>query len=91
LRQGELTAILGPNGSGKTTLVKLLRGLLKPQAGEVWTATADQPLRVGFVFQNPDYQLFADGLGRRLRPRQLGLSQVEINRRVKRLFPRSTS
>ncbi len=56
-RQGEMTAILGPNGSGKTTLLKLLRGLLKPDRGEVWTASG---IRVGFVFQNPDYQLFAE-------------------------------
>jgi energy-coupling factor transport system ATP-binding protein len=84
LRQGELTAILGPNGGGKTTLVKLLRGLLKPQAGEVWTAPAPQPLRLGFVFQNPDYQLFAEQVWEEVAfgPRQLGLSPEEINRRV---------
>lgn len=56
-RQGEIAAIMGPNGSGKTTLLKLLRGLLKPDRGEVWTAPG---LRVGFVFQNPDYQLFSE-------------------------------
>jgi energy-coupling factor transport system ATP-binding protein len=84
LRQGELTAILGPNGGGKTTLVKLLRGLLQPQAGEVWMAPEAQPLRVGFVFQNPDYQLFAEQVWEEVAfgPRQLGLSQVEITQRV---------
>jgi len=84
LRQGELAAILGPNGGGKTTLVKLLRGLLQPQAGQVWTAPAAQPLRVGFVFQNPDYQLFAEQVWEEVAfgPRQLGLSPEEINRRV---------
>jgi energy-coupling factor transport system ATP-binding protein len=84
LRQGELTAILGPNGGGKTTLVKLLRGLLKPQAGEVWTGPEAQPLLVGFVFQNPDYQLFAEQVWEEVAfgPRQLGLAPEEINRRV---------
>ncbi|MGQ9689455.1 MAG: ABC transporter ATP-binding protein [Desulfobaccales bacterium] len=80
-RAGELTAILGANGSGKTTLLKLLMGLLKPQEGEVWRPPE---VRVGFVFQNPDYQLFAEkvreevGLG----PRLLGLPDDEVNRRV---------
>jgi energy-coupling factor transport system ATP-binding protein len=80
--QGELTAILGPNGSGKTTLVKLLRGLLQPQAGEV--RQAEHPLRVGFVFQNPDYQLFAEQVWEEVAfgPRQLGLDEEEVRRRV---------
>jgi len=81
--QGELTAILGPNGSGKTTLVKLLRGLLKPQAGEVRQA-GGEALRVGFVFQNPDYQLFAEQVWEEVAfgPQQLGLNEQEVNRRV---------
>jgi energy-coupling factor transporter ATP-binding protein EcfA2 len=81
-RQGELTAILGPNGSGKTTLVKLLRGLLQPQAGAVWAAPEVQ--RIGFVFQNPDYQLFAQEVWEEVAfgPRQLGLDQQEVERRV---------
>ena len=84
INQGELTAILGPNGGGKTTLLKLLRGLLHPQAGEMWTAPGDQPLRVGFVFQNPDYQLFAEQVWEEVAfgPRNLGLEEAEINLRV---------
>ncbi|MCL4502152.1 MAG: ATP-binding cassette domain-containing protein, partial [Deltaproteobacteria bacterium] len=80
-REGELTAILGPNGSGKTTLLKLLRGLLKPQAGEVWQAAGT---RAGFVFQNPDYQIFAEEVWEEvaLGPRQLGLEPKEVDRRV---------
>ena len=80
-QEGELTAILGPNGSGKTTLLKLLRGLLKPQAGEVWRA-AGAP--TGFVFQNPDYQIFAEEVWEEvaLGPRQLGLDSEEVDRRV---------
>ena len=78
---GEITAILGPNGSGKTTLLKLLRGLLKPQSGEVWRAGGCQS---GFVFQNPDYQIFAEVVWEEvaLGPRQLGLAPEEVQRRV---------
>ncbi len=80
-RDGELTAILGPNGSGKTTLLKLLRGLLTPQTGEVRRAAG---ARAGFVFQNPDYQIFAEKVWEEvaLGPRQLGLAPEEVNRRV---------
>jgi energy-coupling factor transporter ATP-binding protein EcfA2 len=83
-REGELTAILGPNGSGKTTVLKLLRGLLQPQAGEVRLGVPDQALRVGFVFQNPDYQLFAEQVWEEVAfgPRLLGLSPAEIDARV---------
>ncbi|MDD3580291.1 MAG: energy-coupling factor transporter ATPase [Desulfobacca sp.] len=87
-RQGELAAILGPNGSGKTTLLKLLRGLLSPQQGELWLGRhPDQPEqmpRLGFVFQNPDYQLFAEQVWEEVAfgPRQLGLGEAEIQARV---------
>ena len=80
-RQGELTAILGENGSGKTTLLKLLQGLLKPQAGEVWRAPE---VRVGFVFQNPDYQLFAEEVWEEVTMglRLTGLAEDEVRRRA---------
>jgi len=63
---GERVAIIGQNGAGKTTLAKLINGLLKPAGGEVliggqktasWT-TAKTARRVGYVFQNPDDQVF---------------------------------
>ena len=90
LREGELTAILGPNGGGKTTLIKLLRGLLQPQAGELWTAAGDNSLRVGFVFQNPDYQLFSEQVREEVAfgPRLLGLDEREVNRRVEQALAR---
>lgn len=63
---GESVAIIGQNGAGKTTTVKLLNGLLKPTDGDVVVAgkntrdlTAAQTARhVGYVFQNPDDQIF---------------------------------
>ena len=63
---GEQVAIVGQNGAGKTTLVKHLNGLLQPTSGSVligdWN-TSEYPVaklasRVGYVFQNPDEQLF---------------------------------
>ncbi|MDO5720853.1 MAG: ABC transporter ATP-binding protein [Actinomycetaceae bacterium] len=66
IESGESVAIIGQNGAGKTTTVKLLNGLLKPTEGNVIVAgkntrdlTAAQTARhVGYVFQNPDDQIF---------------------------------
>jgi len=67
--KGERTALLGTNGSGKTTLLYHLNGILKPTSGKIYFE--DKPLsydskslldlrrRVGFVFQDPNDQLFA--------------------------------
>src|SRR5215216_6218165 len=68
VRKGEFLAVLGQNGSGKTTLVKHFNGLLKPTEGSVRVGgeeTKEQGLRrlgqtVGYVFQNPDHQIFSD-------------------------------
>jgi energy-coupling factor transporter ATP-binding protein EcfA2 len=88
-REQELTAILGPNGSGKTTVLKLLRGLLTPQAGELWQRP-DEKFRVGYVFQNPDYQLFAAQVWEEVAfgVRLLGLSSPEVERRVETALTR---
>lgn len=79
---GETVAIVGQNGSGKTTLVKHLNGLLRPTEGRLVideTETTDQPIHVlaatiGFVFQNPDDQLFERSVEREVAfgPRSLG-------------------
>ena len=67
--KGDRIALLGTNGSGKTTLLHHLNGILKPTSGKVYFE--DKPLkydskslldlrrRVGFIFQDPNDQLFA--------------------------------
>ncbi|MBI5876950.1 MAG: ATP-binding cassette domain-containing protein [Chloroflexi bacterium] len=65
--RGEFVALLGANGSGKSTLAKHVNGLLRPTAGRVLldgadiahTPTGQLARRVGYVFQNPDHQIFA--------------------------------
>lgn len=66
IKQGERVAILGQNGAGKTTTVKLMNNLNKPTVGDVTIGdkntkdytTAQIAREVGYVFQNPDDQLF---------------------------------
>lgn len=63
---GGAVALVGENGAGKTTLTKLLNGLLRPQRGTIEVAgvavkersVAQMARVVGYVFQNPDDQLF---------------------------------
>jgi energy-coupling factor transport system ATP-binding protein len=68
INQGEIVAIVGQNGSGKTTLVKHFNGLLRPDTGDILVSgdsvakksVAEMARTVGYVFQNPDHQIFAD-------------------------------
>jgi energy-coupling factor transport system ATP-binding protein len=68
IADGEFVAIMGQNGAGKTTLVKHFNGLLKPSIGVVRidtvettkTSVATLAKDTGFVFQNPDHQLFSE-------------------------------
>jgi energy-coupling factor transport system ATP-binding protein len=92
IRRGEFVALIGRNGSGKTTLAKHLNGLLAPTAGEVTLAgrcVAGLPLEelaqhVGYVFQDPDHQLFAATVAEEVAfgPRNVGLPPVEVEARV---------
>jgi energy-coupling factor transport system ATP-binding protein len=66
IEKDQYIGLVGPNGCGKTTLVKLMLGIIKLQQGEVYLegkSIKDMPLcdigkKVGFVFQNPEKQLF---------------------------------
>lgn len=68
VRRGEVVGLTGPNGSGKTTLSKCIAGILKPTRGTVLLAgqpagrmsLAEIANKVGYVFQNPERQFFAD-------------------------------
>ena len=91
--EGSLVAIVGENGAGKTTLVKMLNGLLRPTRGRVlvgdWDTaehtTAELAARVGFLFQNPDDQLFERSVEREVAygPRNLGLPGRQRARQVR--------
>ena len=92
IKKGEFLAILGPNGSGKTTLLKHLNGLLKPADGEIvlnQKSFANYPpkaifQKVGFVFQDPNDQLFAPSVWEDVAfgPMNLGFPKNEIAGRV---------
>lgn len=85
---GEQVAIVGQNGAGKTTLVKHLNGLLLSTRGQVligdWDTTkhsvAKLAKRVGYVFQNPDEQLFSKNVGMEVAfgPRNLGFNSEQV-------------
>lgn len=91
---GELLGIIGHTGSGKSTLIRHLNGLLRPSAGQIRLDGQDiweHPkeirsirFRVGMVFQYPEYQLFEETVRKDIAfgPRNMGLSEAEIDRRV---------
>jgi energy-coupling factor transporter ATP-binding protein EcfA2 len=93
LYRGEVLALLGPNGSGKTTFAKILAGIYQAKRGHVRFLGQDLASRrvrrflarsVGYVFQNPDHQLFcrkvSDEVGYGLK--NLGLPAVQRREKV---------
>lgn len=93
IEDGDFVAIVGSTGSGKSTLVTHFNGLIKLQHGSIFVDDIDlskkydaKALRakVGMVFQYPEYQLFADTVIEDIAfgPKNLGLSDEEIQRRV---------
>jgi energy-coupling factor transport system ATP-binding protein len=93
IHTGEQVAIVGQNGAGKTTLVKHFNGLLLPTSGQVligeWNtkehSVAQLARHVGYVFQNPDEQLFSKNVGVEVAfgPRNLGYDNERIQALVK--------
>uniref|UniRef100_UPI00402AA7DA energy-coupling factor transporter ATPase n=1 Tax=Veillonella magna TaxID=464322 RepID=UPI00402AA7DA len=95
IHEGEFLGIIGHTGSGKSTLVQHLNGLLHPTSGKVTVNDVDladkteeaRNMRhtVGMVFQHPEHQLFDDTLAKDIAfgPRNLGLSEEEVDERVR--------
>jgi len=89
---GESVAVVGQNGAGKTTTVKMMNGLVRPASGTVTVAgedtarrtTAQVSRRVGYVFQNPDDQIFHQTVRAELRYglKRTKLPEAERDRRV---------
>lgn len=87
-----ITAIAGRNGTGKTTLTRLIMGLVKAKAGTVeldGKIISDMPSYtlakyIGYVFQNPDHQLFASTVYEETAyaPSKLGMNAEQIKKNV---------
>ena len=94
INEGERVAIVGQNGAGKTTAVKMMNGLNKPCEGDVIIdgintkdkTTAFIAKTVGYVFQNPDDQIFNNSVKAEIEymPRYFKFSEKETNERITR-------
>lgn len=95
IEEGDFFAIVGQNGSGKTTLVKHFNGLLRPTHGRVVVDGIDTSSKkitvgelskkVGYVFQNPDRQIFSETIEKEIRfgLDNIHLSEEEKEKRIK--------
>lgn len=90
----QFIAFIGQNGAGKTTLAKCLNGLLMPARGSVRIDGLDTRekgtikkivTKVGYVFQNPDHQLFNNTVYKEIAygPHNLGINEKEVQERVR--------
>lgn len=96
INDGEFVGLIGHTGSGKSTLIQHINGLLKPNSGKIIvdgiditnknTKMSSIRKKVGLVFQYPEYQLFEESIKKDIAfgPKNLGLSDAEIDNRVKR-------
>lgn len=100
IKDGEFIALIGHTGSGKSTLIQHMNGLLKPTSGKIIVDETDITekgikltdirKKVGLVFQYPEYQLFEETIEKDIEfgPKNLGLPQEEITKRVKKAIER---
>ena len=94
IKDGEFVALIGHTGSGKSTLIQHFNGLLEATSGKIIVDDVDITdknikltdirKKVGLVFQYPEYQLFEETIAKDIAfgPRNLGLSEAEIQKRV---------
>jgi energy-coupling factor transport system ATP-binding protein len=93
IRAGEFVALVGAHGSGKSTLAKLLGGLLRSGGDAIRfcgrplgaLSARERATAVGYVFQNPDEQIFAATVAEEVGfgPVQMGISSAEVESRVR--------
>lgn len=95
IHDGEFVGLIGHTGSGKSTLVQHLNGLILPTSGQITVDGMDLAdkntdkrairRRVGLVFQYPENQLFEETVAKDIAfgPKNLGLDETEIDRRVR--------
>ena len=96
IADGDFVALIGHTGSGKSTLIQHMNGLLKPSKGKILVdgiditakgvKLTDIRKKVGLVFQYAEYQLFEETIAKDIAfgPKNLGLSEEEISKRVKK-------
>jgi len=93
---GDFVAIVGQNGAGKTTLTRHFNGLLRPSSGDIrvlgrstqGVPTIELCRHVGYVFQNPDEQLFCTSVQEELRfgPTNIGADPGVTSQRVEEIL-----
>ena len=95
IEEGEMIGVMGHTGSGKSTLIQHFNGLLRPTSGrilldgkDIWADKNDirsVRFKVGLVFQYPEYQIFEETVYKDIAfgPKNLGLDEAEIDRRVR--------
>jgi energy-coupling factor transporter ATP-binding protein EcfA2 len=90
--RGEMMALIGQNGSGKTTVAQIIAGILRPAKGVVKVFGKDvtrqavmvRGKEVGYIFQNPDYQIFSRSVRDEIAYglRAWGMGEREVEERV---------